>query len=137
MKMGNWPKYPQKLAQIGHFKSLKWPPGIPALKKSKQTRHSKFDCLAWRHSTILKNLINFFLIYENLFIIFGKTKYSLKINIRYSKTNTNNKLVFVFVFKPNIRLKRIKTKKKRNEANIRHSLKQLFALTVITLSGLH
>jgi hypothetical protein len=26
MKMGNWPKYPQKLAKIGHFKTLKWPP---------------------------------------------------------------------------------------------------------------
>ncbi len=26
MKMENWPKYPQKLAKIGHFKTLKWPP---------------------------------------------------------------------------------------------------------------
>ncbi len=26
MKKGNWPKYPQKLAKIGHFKNFKWPP---------------------------------------------------------------------------------------------------------------
>ncbi len=31
-------------------------------------------------------------------------------------------LVFVFVLQPNIRSKRIRTKKKRNETNIRHSL---------------
>jgi hypothetical protein len=26
MKMGNWPNDQQKLAKIGHFKTLKWPP---------------------------------------------------------------------------------------------------------------
>jgi hypothetical protein len=26
MKTGNWPKYPQKLAKIGHLETLKWPP---------------------------------------------------------------------------------------------------------------
>ncbi len=79
-----------------------------------------FFYLAWRHFNLLK--LNWDILFRIHFWAPEKNEVFVKSIIRYTITNTDNLLVFVFVFQPNSIPKQRQTKKKRNETNIRHSL---------------